>query len=118
MNFMKVKQIAIEFMVEAARNAYPNEFVGLLRAEDNVITEVLLFPGSKFEHNYSTLAMHMVPIDLSIVGSVHSHPGNVIPSRADLKFFSEHGKIHIIVGTREIKAFDREGNPIQLEIIK
>lgn len=115
---MKIKKDTFDFIVEACRNTYPHEFIGLLRAKGDTITEVLVIPGSTFERSRSTLKEYMVPLDPSIVGSVHSHPGPPIPSKADLNFFSKHGKIHIIVGINAIRAFDRHGNPVHLEIIK
>ncbi|MCD6522731.1 MAG: Mov34/MPN/PAD-1 family protein [Candidatus Diapherotrites archaeon] len=115
---MKIKKETLDFIVEACRNTYPNEFIGLLRAKNNVITEVLVIPGSTFEQSRSTLKEYMVPLDPTIVGSIHSHPGPPIPSKADLNFFARHGKIHIIVGINEIRAFDRHGNQVPLEIIK
>jgi proteasome lid subunit RPN8/RPN11 len=39
----------------------------------------------------------MLPIDFTIVGTVHSHPSySAKPSKADLQLFRKHGKIHII----------------------
>ncbi len=118
---MKITKTAIEFILETSKNVYPNEFVGLLRAENNVIIEVLLFPGSKFEENRSSIFMNMVPLDPTIVGSVHSHPGAPQPSRADLKFF-EKNKVNIIAGypynLDSLAVFNSNGNPIELEIVK
>jgi len=118
---VKISETAVEFILEAARGAYPREFVGLLRAKDGVIIETLIIPGSKFEKNYSSIFMHMVPLDLSIVGSVHSHPGPARPSRADLRFF-ERGKVNIIAGYpydfASMAAFDAQGRPTTLEIVK
>ncbi|MCK4328070.1 MAG: Mov34/MPN/PAD-1 family protein [Candidatus Diapherotrites archaeon] len=118
---MKISATAVEFILETARGAYPREFVGLLRGKDGVIIEVLIFPGSKFEENRSSIFMHMVPLDPSIVGSVHSHPGPARPSRADLQFF-ERGMVNIIAGRpytfENLAAFDAHGNPTKLEIVK
>lgn len=118
---MKIRQTAVEFILETAKGAYPREFVGLLRAENSVITEVLIFPGSEFRRNSSSVLMNMVPLDPSIVGSVHSHPSAPLPSRADLRFF-ERGKINIIAGypydEKSLAAYDSRGKPVQLEIVK
>ena len=118
---MKISQTAVDFILESAKGAYPREFVGLLRAKKGVITEVLIIPGSKFEINRSSIFQNMVPIDTSIVGSVHSHPGRPIPSRADLNFF-EKGKINIIAGYpytfESLAAYNADGTPATLEIVK
>lgn len=115
---MKIQESTLDFILEACRKMYPNEFLGLLRANNDVIVEVLVIPGSKFEHTSSLLRRDMVPLDPTIVGSVHSHPGKPIPSKADLAFFSKFGKIHMIVGypftRKDISVFGSE----TLEIVK
>ncbi|MCD6414086.1 MAG: Mov34/MPN/PAD-1 family protein [Candidatus Diapherotrites archaeon] len=115
---MKIKEDTLDFILEACRNTYPNEFLGLLRAKGGTITEVLLIPGSKFEHTSSTLRRDMVPLDPTIVGSVHSHPGRPIPSKADLNFFSKFGKIHLIVGYPFTRDTIAVFGPERLEIVK
>ena len=119
---MKIKQETMEFILQACRNTYPNEFMALLQQRDDVIQGIMVIPGSKFEKHSSTLMRHMVPMDQSIVGSVHSHPGPPIPSEADLRFFAKQGRIHIIIGQpytiKTTRAFTQEGNPTQLEIVK
>lgn len=118
---MKITETAVDFILESARGAYPREFVGLLRAKDGIITEVLIIPGSKFGMNRSSIFTNMVPIDPSIVGSVHSHPGRPIPSRADLNFF-ERGKLNIIAGYpytfESLAAYNADGTPTKLEMVK
>ena len=116
---MKISRNALDFMLEAARSSYPLEFIGMLRAENDIITEVLIIPGSKFGKNYSSVFLNMIPLDPSIIGSVHSHPGIATPSKADLHFFSKLGRVHIIVSANgEMRAFDTNGTPIALEIVK
>lgn len=118
---MKITKTALEFILETARKAHPREFLGLLRAKDDVIIETLIIPGSKFEKNRSSLYPHMVPLDPSIVGSVHSHPGPPHPSRADLSFF-EKGAINMIIGypytVDSIAVYNAHGKPTTLEIVK
>lgn len=118
---MKIRRKALEFILETAKGAYPREFIGLLRAEKGVITEILLFPGSSFNRNSSSYAEHMIPIDMSIIGSVHSHPSEALPSRADLRVFSKWS-INIIAGypyvPENLAAFDSNGKPVELEMVK
>ena len=119
---MKITETALEFMLECAKGAHPREFIGLLRAEKGVITETLLFPGSKFNRSSSSLLFDMVPPDPSIVGSVHSHPSEPIPSKADLEFFRRTGRIHLIIGypytASTVAAYDAFGKPTTLELVK
>ena len=118
---MRISKKALDFLLEASKGAYPNEFIGLLVAKNDVIEEVYVIPGSKFEAFSSSIPLTMVPVDMSIVGSVHSHPspGVPSPSRADLNFFSRHGRIHIIVGypfnTDTIAVFNSRGERINLD---
>lgn len=66
--------------------------------------------------------MHMLPIDFTIIGTVHSHPSsNPKPSSADLSLFERYGKIHIIsahpYSTTSWQAYDYKGNAIKLRVI-
>ncbi len=117
----KIKKVALDFILETARNNFPNEFAGLLRGKDNLIEEVILLPGTRWNETSATLQMHMLPLDPSVIGSVHSHPGPARPSRADLAFFSRFGKIHLIAGYPfdflHLKAFQPNGEEVRLVIV-
>lgn len=95
---VKIREKTLQVILEAAKNAYPREFLGLLRAEDGVITEILVAPMPRFEIGRSSMRLDMKPLDPSIVGSVHSHPGSARPSKADMHFFSKFGRVHLIIG--------------------
>ena len=65
----------------------------------------------------------MEPIDYSIAGSAHSHPGySNEPSDADKEFFSNTGGIHFITcqpyDRRSWRAYNSKGEPVELEIIR
>ena len=94
----------------------------MLRADDGVITEVILVPGTISSQRSAILRLYMMPIDLSIIGSAHSHPTpNATPSEADLKLFSNSGQVHLIVGfpynMESWKAYARNGEEISLDIL-
>ena len=98
------------------------EFACVLRADDGVITEVILVPGTISSERYALLKRHMLPVDFSVVGSAHSHPTpNATPSDADLNLFQNTGSVHIIVGypydMNSWRAFSREGKEIQLKVL-
>ena len=122
---MPVKAItskALELMFAAARDTHPHEFACVLRAEDGVITEILLVPGTISGDSSAILRLHMLPIDLSVVGSAHSHPTpEAIPSEADLSLFSRFGPLHIIIGypytMDSWKAYSRDGSEVNLEVV-
>lgn len=121
----------LEFVLDAAAETHPNEYMGLLRGETAqslgldrtgmVVTDVLVIPGTESNPVSATVRSSMIPNDLRAVGSVHSHPnGNLRPSDADLAAFGS-GTIHIIVGEPyrrdSWRAFDRAGTPRALDVI-
>ena len=122
---MKIKAITaktLEMIIAASRDTHPREFACMLRADDGVITEVMLVPGTISSQQSAILRLHMMPIDLSIVGSAHSHPiPNATPSEADLKLFSNSGQVHIIVGypydMESWKAYSRQGQEVSLDVL-
>jgi proteasome lid subunit RPN8/RPN11 len=88
----------LDFILEASRSSMPEEFAGLLQADHDVITEVLIIPGTESSRMSALVRLYMLP-NMQIVGSVHSHPsGNTTPSGQDLLFFSRTGDYHIIAG--------------------
>ena len=122
---LKVKAIdrgLLEMINEAARDSLPNEFVAMLRAEDGVIVELLLLPGTLQGEDSATLMMHMMPIDYSVVGTVHSHPGySNRPSREDLELFRRYGYVHIITclpyDEGSWRAYDGRGARRELPVV-
>lgn len=109
------------FILEVCRSTMPREFAGLLRAEEGIITEVLMLPGTESSSKSALIRMYMLP-NMSIVGSVHSHPSpNIRPSTADRIFFSKTGDCHIIVGLPFDKdswaCYDRTGTPRRLPLL-
>ena len=126
-----IAESALEFALEASEDAHPNEYMGLLRGEDasrfdldrrgTVITDVLVIPGTETNPVSATVKTNMIPNDTRAAGSVHSHPNGVLrPSDADLATFGK-GKVHIIIGypygRTDWKAFDRQGEPRELEVL-
>ncbi len=121
----------LRFALEASRDTHPNEYMGFLRATDarelgldrngQVITDVLVIPGTTSTPESATVHEHMKPNSSHAVGSVHSHPNGVLrPSDADLATFHA-GEAHIIIGApyeRDCwRAFDSDGNPRDLDVI-
>lgn len=123
---MKVRAIdraLLEMINEAARGSLPNEFVAMLRAEEGVIQELLLLPGTLQGEDSATLMMHMMPIDYSVVGTVHSHPGySNRPSGQDLELFRRYGYVHIITclpfDEGSWSAYDGRGRRMQLPVVE
>jgi proteasome lid subunit RPN8/RPN11 len=121
----------LEFVLEACEETHPDEYMGFLRADDarkigldrsgQVITDVLVIPGTVSNPVSATVKTNMKPNDLSSVGSVHSHPNGVLqPSSADLSTFGQ-GRVHLIVGAPygrdDWRAFDNRGDPTTLDVL-
>ena len=88
----------LKFILEASRSTSPSEFAGLLQASDDIITEVLILPGTESSRMSALVRLYMLP-NMQVAGSVHSHPsGQLRPSEPDILFFSRTGDYHIIVG--------------------
>ena len=121
----------LDFVRGAAEDSHPDEYLGLLRGEPasrlgldrsgQVVTDVLVIPGTETNPVSATHKTINVPNDRTAIGSVHSHPNGVLrPSDEDLMTFTK-GKVHIILGApygvNDWRAFDREGNPRKLEVL-
>ncbi|OPY48741.1 MAG: hypothetical protein A4E48_02532 [Methanosaeta sp. PtaU1.Bin060] len=120
----KVRGIArdtLHFILEASRSSMPEEFAGLLQAEDDVITEVLMLPGTESSRMSALIRLYMLP-NMKIAGSAHSHPsGSIRPSEQDILFFSRTGDYHIIVGPpfdeRSWACYDPSGERRELRVV-
>jgi proteasome lid subunit RPN8/RPN11 len=89
---------ALDFILEASRSSMPSEFAGLLQADGDIITEVIILPGTESSRMSALIRLYMLP-NMQVVGSAHSHPSsNIRPSKEDISFFSRTGDYHIIVG--------------------
>lgn len=120
---MGIDREALEFILEASRSSHPREFAGVLRAKDGVIKEVLLLPGTLSSSGSAVLRLHMMPIDPSACGSVHSHPSSSpAPSGPDLRLFAKFGRVHLIVAApyneSSWRAYDHRGNGVKLKIVE
>lgn len=122
----KITKDCLTLILESSKSNYPQEFGALLRVdtkEKTTIKEVVLLPGTISGDSHAIFRLHMLPIDYSIVGTVHSHPSSIArPSSADLDLFNHFGRIHLIVGVTSVgttswKAFDLQGNEILVDII-
>jgi len=115
---------ALTSALASGRSAYPNEFGGVLRADPpGVISELLLLPGTTAGRSHANFQLYMLPADLTVVGTIHSHPSGALhPSDADLRLFRNWGRRHIILGTPfgpgSWRAYDSNGEETRLEVIE
>jgi len=111
---------ALELILGASRELYPREFIAMLRGEGDTITEILVIPESLYGEGFSSIRSYHIPLDKTIIGSVHSHPSrNNKPSEEDLIHFSQSGRIHLIVrqpalDIGDIACYDSTGRIMQL----
>ncbi|VVB53644.1 putative metalloprotease [uncultured archaeon] len=115
-----IRREALELMLGAAREVYPDEFMAMLRGEGNLITEVLIIPASTFGDGFSSAPDWMVPLNAGVVGSVHSHPSRDNRfSDMDLVYFGKMGGIHLILGypyqsILDVAAYASDGRKLQV----
>lgn len=118
----RIDRETLRFILEASRSSYPREFAGILRAAGGVIKEVLMLPGTLSSNESAVLKLHMLPIDPSACGIVHSHPTpSALPSGADLALFAKFGRVHIIAALpydeNSWKAYNHRGEEITLRVV-
>lgn len=123
---ISVSDELLQTILEGARRLYPREMILLLRGQKRKselrISEVLVPPLATHGPNFAEVRLHMLPMDFSIIGTVHSHPsGNLTPSHTDLNHL--FGIVLMIVGfpftdERNAAAYNRNGEKLSLQIIK
>ena len=122
----KIKQKCLDLIFECAKSNFPNEFGGLLRVDEkekNVISELVILPGTISGDSHAIFKLHMMPIDFSIVGTVHSHPSpSATPSNADLQLFRKHGRVHIIsarpFNKNSWRSYDFNGKELHVKVVQ
>lgn len=120
----RITRRALTSALASARSAFPNEFGGILRADPpGVISELLLLPGTTAGRAHANFQLYMLPADLTVVGTIHSHPSGALhPSSADLLLFRRWGRRHIIVGTPfgpgSWRAYDGNGEETHLDVLE
>jgi len=123
---VSISQELLQAIFEGARRLYPRETILLLRGEKKKnlikISELVVPPLATYGRSFANIPLHMLPIDFSIVGTVHSHPsGNLTPSTTDLNHF--FGNILMIVGfpfadERNVAVYNRSGKKLRLQTTK
>jgi proteasome lid subunit RPN8/RPN11 len=114
----------LDSIFEGAKRLYPKETFLLLRGKKSKgaihVSDLVVPPLAVYGYGFANLPLHMLPMDFSIVGTVHSHPsGNINPSDVDLNHF--FGRVLMIVGfpfadTRNVAVYDSNGEKLPLQI--
>lgn len=118
-----IRRDVLEMIAEAAEASHPNEFGASLRAEGGIVTELIFVPGTIGGEAHAFLPLGYLPVDRTIVGTVHSHPGpDAIPSDADKELFNGFGHTHIIMAEPYDEtswiAYDQNGQRIELDVVE
>ncbi len=119
----RITRRVLDSALASAGSAYPNEFGGVLRADPpGTISELLLLPGTTAGRRHANFQLYMLPVDLTVVGTVHSHPSGALhPSEADVRLFRSWGRRHLILGrpfgTGSWRAYDNNGEETHLSVV-
>ena len=117
-----VRRGVLEMAAEAAKASYPKEFGCMLRVEKGIVEEIVLLPGTIQGDRHAIFQFHMLPVDRTIKGTMHSHPSpHPYPSDDDFALFEKYGSIHIIYGkpygAGDWRAYDHTGTPTRLRVV-
>jgi proteasome lid subunit RPN8/RPN11 len=118
-----LKKQARDGILTYCKIKHPNEGILILKGKSKkgivTVDELVIPPFSYSDQTFAGFPQSFLPLDLSYVGSAHSHPsGPAKPSITDLHNF--FGLVSIIIkspyeNNDDIFAWDSNGN--QLEII-
>jgi proteasome lid subunit RPN8/RPN11 len=114
----------LDTIFEGAKRLYPRESILLLRGKKAknmiAVTDLLVPPLASYGRGFAHVPLHMMPMDFSIVGTVHSHPsGNFRPSNTDLNHL--FGRILMIVAfpflsEKNVAIYDHNGERLILVV--
>jgi len=115
----------LESLLAYARDRHPHEILLLLRGRVSgngvYIDEVLVAPLTVQGEGFASFNPYMLPIDSTIIGTVHSHPSGVLkPSVEDLNHM--YGVIMMILAypyrdVNDVSVFNKNGEEIPLKIV-
>ena len=120
---VSMSQELLDAIFEGAKHLYPRETILLLRGKkikDVIrIVDLVIPPLATYGEGFATYPLHLLPMDFSMVGTVHSHPsGNKTPSDVDFNHF--FGRILMIVGypyagSQDVAVYNSHGEKLPLE---
>jgi proteasome lid subunit RPN8/RPN11 len=98
---VSIPRSLLDAILAGAKQLYPRESFLLLRGKKSkagiTISDLLVAPFAVHGRGFASYPTHMLPIDFSIIGTVHSHPsGNTQASSVDLNHM--FGRVLMIVG--------------------
>ncbi len=121
---VEIAKDTLDFILEVSKSNHPREFIGMLCADADVITDVFFLPGTVSSDENAIIRLDMMPMGLDYVGSVHSHPhpAAMHPSEQDLLMFSKTGNCHIITfypyARESWRCYNSKGEDMELKIVE
>jgi proteasome lid subunit RPN8/RPN11 len=121
---VSMRRELLDTIFEGAKRLYPKESILLLRGRKTkniiLITDLLVPPLASYGRGFAHIPLHMMPMDFSVVGTVHSHPsGNFMPSSTDLNHF--FGRVLMIVAfpflsEKNVAIYNHSGERLILDV--
>jgi len=121
---VSMRRELLNTIFEGAKRLYPKESILLLRGKKAknliTVTDLLVPPLASYGRGFAHIPLHMMPMDFSVVGTVHSHPsGNFMPSNTDLNHF--FGRVLMIVAfpflsEKNVAIYDHNGERLILDV--
>ncbi|MCZ7397137.1 MAG: metal-dependent protease of the PAD1/JAB1 superfamily, partial [Candidatus Methanoperedens sp.] len=68
MYLVKIARDALSFILEVSKSSAPREFAGMLQATDDIITDVVIVPGTESSDESAVMKLFMLP-NISTVGT-------------------------------------------------
>lgn len=125
MSTVLIKKEILDNILKNAALMHPREMLLLLRGKKGkneiTITELLVAPLAFHGRGFTGFQSHMLPMDFSLVGTVHSHPSGALqPSLVDLHH--SFGRIIMIVAfpyqdVSNVAVFSHSKEKLTLKII-
>ncbi len=119
-----ISREVLETAIAAARESHPHEFIALLggNRRKKHISELVFLPSVTGGVS-AVIHMDMLPIGMSVFGTIHSHPTpNPTPSLQDLETFSKRGILHVIIAypytMQSWRAYRSDGSLVELEVVE
>jgi len=123
---VSISEELLDSIFEGAKRLYPKETILLLRGKkvkDTIrVNDLVIPPLATYGHGFANYPLHLLPMDFSLIGTVHSHPsGNKTPSDVDFNHF--FGRILMIVGypyasLQDVAAYNSLGEKLLLNITR
>lgn len=125
MTTVSIKREMLTSILTNAATLHPREMMLLLRGktskDQTTITDLIIPPLATHGKGFSSFQPHMLPMDFSIIGTVHSHPSGVAkPSLADLHH--SFGRIIMIiafpyVNEGNVAVYNHGGEKLSLRVV-